>query len=164
MVRALENEIKQSRQTRRGMLFLGLFILLSNFLMLSLLRSALPPLNSIGPQGGEGKSAVVDYDKINATIDDKISALPKPADGKDGRNGVDGKNGTDGINGQSIVGAQGPVGLTGETGAPGEPGQPGRTYEYRCVQNGVNPRMEKRPEGTLSWQLDYYLPIGSACP
>lgn len=154
-VTALRDEIKASHNQRRGLLFLGLFVLLFTLLNSFALRSQLPILSSIGPQGKDGQNG-----QSGQTIQG-----PQGVSGLQGVKGDAGSNGAQGATGpQGIQGVQGETGLQGEQGPAGDPGQPGRTREQRCTQNGLSPREEYRYEGELNWQVDYYLPEGSVCP
>lgn len=60
--------------------------------------------------GRDGKDAVVDYDKIEAKIQERIhlaiAALPAPKDGLNGRDGRDGQDGADGKDGRDGRDAQ----------------------------------------------------------
>lgn len=149
---ALRDEISASRSQRRGLLFLGLFVLLFTLLNSFVLRSQLPILSSIGPQGTlgvEGKQGI---------------------QGQTGAQGVQGLQGVAGVKGDTgqtgatgIQGSQGEQGPVGERGEQGEPGAPARPEEQRCV-NGTPAQIQHRYEGDDYWTTLYYLPIGSTCP
>ncbi len=138
----LEDEIKRSRQQRwanTAIVFLALLVALLNF---SLVKTALPTLNSIGPQGVQGE-AVNGIDGRTLTREELVALIrpliPKISDGKDGKNG------------KTIIGPRGLQGQIGQMGAPGEPGQPAREIELR--HNDEANRTEWRYVGSLSWQV-----------
>lgn len=76
-----------------------------------------PPAGSDGRHGADGRDgADADMDALKAHCEALIAALPKPENGKDGRDGVDGERGADGRDGadgkDGVAGADG-VGLAG---------------------------------------------------
>lgn len=146
----LERELLASRQSRRILFFVCLLMLGFTLLNFLLVRSALPPLYSIGPRGEKGDPAVVDYDKIFSVIEARIASIPLP---KDGNQGPVGPQGLPGI---GIVGPKGPQGdkgdsIVGPRGDVGEPGTPGREIELR--HNDEFNRTEWRYVGNLNWMV-----------
>lgn len=90
------------------------------FLFVSVLTVALrsqPPeellTSTVGKQGPPG---VVDYQKVEEIVEEKVSAIPAPPAGKDGKDGKDGK-GEPGKDGYTPV--KGVDYFDGEQGAPG---------------------------------------------
>lgn len=85
-----------------------------------------------GAVGPKGKDAVVDYQKIEAYVDQKFELLPVPKDGRDGRDGKDGKDGHTPVKGVDY--------FDGKDGANGI--------------NGADPQMYCNYEiGHLEWKL-----------
>lgn len=98
------------------------------FLFVSVLTVAIrsqppeePLTSTVGKQGPPG---VVDYQKVEEIVQEKVAAMPVPPagkDGQDGRDGQDGKDGKPGEDGRSPVkgvdyfdGVQGPPGLSAQ--------------------------------------------------
>jgi hypothetical protein len=92
-------------------------------------------------------------------------------DGKDGLQGERGARGSRGAVGpqgvqglRGFTGATGLQGSQGEQGVQGEQGPPGREQETRCVElDDGRVRHDKRYSDDPSWQVDFYLPVGSSC-
>lgn len=81
----------------------------------------------------EAMEGIIDNDDVKAICEQLIGELPKPVDGKDGKDGVDGKdgiNGKDGTNG--VDGKDGREGIDGKDGREGIDGKDGK--------DGVNGR------------------------
>lgn len=97
-------------------------------------------------KGQTGDTGMVDYEKVNKLIEQKVNSIPIPTNGINGLNGKDGKNGVDG---QSIVGPQGPAGESGPKGEQGDIGSPGLQTEFRTNPNSGN--LEYRYIGDDSW-------------
>lgn len=84
----------------------------------------------------KGDPGVVDYQQVDALVQQRVSELPKPKDGApghDGVNGQDGKPGNDGANGQDGVGVGG--------------------REVEMQANPLSGNLEWRYIGDDSWQL-----------
>lgn len=156
---SIQDEIKSSRRQRRFNLIALLVMLSLGLLNFSLVKAALPVLNSIGPQGMTG---TIGQQGIEGSSGNQGMPGLQGVAGSQGNTGATGATGMTGPAGSE--GSTGAQGVQGDTGSPGDPGQPGRLREQRCVQNDLTPRLDYRYEGDTVWQPDYYLPTGSTCP
>lgn len=118
------------------------------FLFVSVLVVALrnqppetPLTSTVGQQGPAG---VVDYKKVDKIIQDKVAALPVPADGQNGEDGKPGKDGAPGKDGRTPV--KGVDYFDGEQGAPGLNAQ---QAEFRT--NPLTNDVEWRCTGDTLW-------------
>lgn len=89
------------------------------------------------------------------------------SDGNPGKNGIDGLNGVNGLSAYQIWILLGNAGneqdfIDSLKGPQGEPGANSEPPERQC--NKTKKRWEWRYYGTLSWQVEYYLPEGATCP
>lgn len=127
------------------------------FLFVSVLVVALrnqppeePLTSSVGKQGPPG---TVDYQKVEQIIEEEVSALPLPTNGKNGEDGKDGQDGAPGKDG--APGAPGEDGHTPVKGVDyfdGEPGLPGlnaQQAEFRV--NSLTNDVEWRCTGDTLW-------------
>lgn len=84
-----------------------------------------------------------DLDKI---VHEAVAALPKPADGINGKDGTPGEVGRQGDQGEA--GAKGEAGERGEKGDKGEPGSDGKCFTVEDVRNLLEAEQAK-------WALDF---------